>query len=118
LKPGRQAQNARLSAVPGKHSINVLGQPLRAFPTLVTVKGIHAFRPGQQIMVHDTYTGLWDEPSALERERAIDFMDNTTCAPSITEADRRRLLGSTMDTHALTFLVGSVMCFQHAFFSD
>jgi hypothetical protein len=104
LEPGRQAQNARHSAAPGKHSVNVPGQPLRAFSTFVTVKGSHAFRPGQQSMVHDTYTGLWDEPSALERERAMGFMDNTTCAPSITEADRRRLLGSTMDMHALTFL--------------
>jgi site-specific DNA-cytosine methylase len=118
LEPGRQAQNARHSAAPGRYSVNVPGQPLRAFSTFVTVKGSHAFRPGQQSMVQDTRTGLWDEPSALERERAMGFMDNTTCAPFITEADRRRLLGSTMDMHALTFLVGSVMCFQHAFFSD
>jgi hypothetical protein len=89
LEPGRQAQNARNSAAPGKHSVNVPGQPLRAFSTFVTVKGSHAFRPGQQSMVHDTSTGLWDEPSALERERAMGFMDNTTCAPSLTEADRR-----------------------------
>jgi site-specific DNA-cytosine methylase len=118
VEPGRQAQNARHSAAPGRYSVNVPGQPLRAFATFVTVKGSHAFRPGQQSMVQDTHTSLWDEPSALERERAMGFMDNTTCAPSITEADRRQLLGSTMDMHALTFLVGSVMCFQHAFFSD
>jgi hypothetical protein len=55
--------------------------------------------PASNGMVQDTYTGLWDEPSALERERAMGFMDHTTCAPSITEADRRRLLGSTMDMH-------------------
>jgi site-specific DNA-cytosine methylase len=118
LEPGRQAQNAKHSAAPGRHSVNVRGQPLRAFSTFVTVKGSHAFRPGQQSMVQNTATGLWNEPFALERERAMGFMDNTTCAPSITKADRRLLLGSTMDMHALTFLVGSVMCFQHAFFLD
>jgi site-specific DNA-cytosine methylase len=48
LEPGRQAQNARHSTAPKKHSVNVPGQPLRAFSTFVTVKGSHAFRPGQQ----------------------------------------------------------------------
>jgi hypothetical protein len=66
LEPGRQTQNARHSAAPGRYSVNVPGQPLRAFSTFVTVKGSHAFRPGQQSMVQDTRTGLWDEPSALE----------------------------------------------------
>jgi hypothetical protein len=65
-EPGRQAQNARHSAASKKHSVNMPGQPLRAFSTFVTVKGSHAFRPGQQSMVHDTYTGLWDESPALE----------------------------------------------------
>jgi hypothetical protein len=118
LEPDHQAQNAKHSAAPGRHSVNVPGQPLRAFSTFVNVKGSHAFRPGQQSMVQNTATGLWDEPSALERERTMGFMDNTTCASSITKADRRRLLESTMDMHALTFLVVSVMCFQHAFFPD
>ena len=60
------------------------------------------------------------EPTALERERAMGFMENTTAAPTdrIKEADRRRLLGSTMDMHALTFLVGCIQVFQQAFFAD
>jgi hypothetical protein len=57
LEPGRQAQNAKHSAAPGRHSVNVPGQPLRAFLTFVTVRGSHAFRPGQQSMVQDTATG-------------------------------------------------------------
>ena len=63
--------------------------------------------------------GEQEEPTALERERAMGFMENTTEAgPPITEADRRRLLGSTMDMHALTFLVSIIKCFQFAFFTD
>ncbi|GAQ87977.1 hypothetical protein KFL_003910030 [Klebsormidium nitens] len=63
--------------------------------------------------------GSWDEPTALERERAMGFMDGTThVCPSISEADRRRILGSTMDMHSLHFLVGSIHCFQAAFFTD
>ena len=47
--------------------------------------------------------GEQEEPTALERERAMGFMENTTQAgPPITESDRRRLLGSTNDMHALT----------------
>jgi hypothetical protein len=60
------------------------------------------------------------EPNALERERAMGFMEGTTAepSPSITEADRRRILGGTMDMHGLTFLVGSILVFQEAFFAD
>jgi hypothetical protein len=60
------------------------------------------------------------EPTALERERAMGFMEGTTAEPShsVIEADRRRILGGTMDMHALTFLVGSILVFQKAFFAD
>ncbi|GAQ93649.1 hypothetical protein KFL_017580010 [Klebsormidium nitens] len=64
-------------------------------------------------------SGFWNEPTALERERAMGFMDDTTkVCPSISEADRRRILGSTMDMHALQFIIGSIQCFQFAFFTD
>jgi hypothetical protein len=53
------------------------------------------------------------EPTAIERERAMGFMEGTTAEPShsVTKADRRRILGGTMDMHALTFLVGSILVF-------
>jgi hypothetical protein len=118
LEPGRQAQNAHHARAPGKHYVNVPGEPLRAFATFVTVKGSYAYRAGQQSLVQ-TNTGIHEEPTALERERATGFMDNTTrVGPAILEADRRRILGGTMDMHALTFLIGSILCFQGAFFTD
>jgi hypothetical protein len=50
----------------------------------------------------------------------MGFMENATAAPAdwIKEADCRRLLGSTMDMHALTFPVGRIRVFQQAFFAD
>ena len=118
LQPGHTAQTARHDRAPGRHSVNVVGQPLRAFATFVTVRGSYAYRAGQHSLIRQA-NGTWDEPTALERERAMGFMDNTTkVCPSISEADRRRILGSTMDLHALQFLVGGIQCFQMAMFSD
>ena len=118
LEPGRRAQLAKHNHAPGRHSVNVPGQPLRALSTFVTVRGSHAYQFGQQSMIQKA-DGSWDEPTALERERAMGFMDGTThVCPSISEADRRRILGSTMDMHSLHFLVGSIHYFQAAFFND
>ena len=118
LQHGHRAQNAQHARAPGKVSVNVRGQPLRALSTFVTVRGSHAYHPGQQSMIQQA-NGFWDEPTALERERAMGFMDDTTkVCPSISEADRRRILGSTMDMHALQFIIGSIQCFQFAFFTD
>ena len=118
LEPGHRAQNASHARAPGRHSVNVRGEPLRALSTFVTVRGSYAYQPGQQSMIQQA-NGFWDEPTALERERAMGFMDGTTkVCPSISEADRRRILGSTMDMHSLQFLIGSIQCFQFAFFTD
>ena len=118
LEPGRSAQNAKYSNAPGRHQVNIIGKPLRALATLVSMRGTHAYRAGEHSMIWAA-NGEQEEPTALERERAMGFIENTTQAgPPITEADRRRLLGSTMDMHALTFLVSSIKCFQFAFFTD
>ncbi|GAQ93235.1 hypothetical protein KFL_013780020, partial [Klebsormidium nitens] len=118
LEPGRTAQAARHSGAPGRHRVNQTGQPLRALSTFVTMRGSHAYRVGEHSMIWAA-NGAQEEPTALERERAMGFLENSTqVGPAVSEADRRRLLGSTMDMHALTFLVSSIKCFQFAFFSD
>jgi hypothetical protein len=121
LEPGRQSKIAKHAQAPGRHVVNVPGKPLRALATLVSYAGSWAYRPGQQSMVVPTLGFRHEtEPTALERERAMGFMEGTTAEPShsVTEADRRRILGGTMDMHALTFLVGSILVFQEAFFAD
>ena len=118
LEPGRTAQRAKHSGAPGRHRVNETGQPLRALSTFVSLRGSHAYRVGGHSMILAA-NGEQEEPTALERERAMGFLENSTQAgPPITESDRRRLLGSTMDMHALTFLVSSIKCYQFAFFSD
>ena len=119
LEPGHTAKNARHNLASGPHSVNVPGRPLKAFSTFVSVANSHAYRVGEHSMVLDHLRREVD-PSALERERAMGFMDNTTLEPAdrIKEADRKRLLGSTMDMHALCFLVGCIQVFQQAFFAD
>ena len=118
LEPNRFAQKAKHSGAPGRHRVNETGQTLKALSTFVSLRGSHAYRYGEHSMVI-TANGQQEEPTALERERAMGFLENTTKAgPTITESDRRRLLGSTMDMHALTFLVTSIKCYQFAFFSD
>jgi hypothetical protein len=59
-------------------------------------------------------------PPPLSASALWGFMEGTTAEPSqsVTEADRRRILGGTMDMHALTFLVGSILVFHKAFFAD
>jgi hypothetical protein len=121
LEPGRRSKIAKHAQAPGRHVVNVPGKSLRALATLVSSAGSWAYRPGQQSMVVSTFGSCHEtEPTALERERAMGFMEGTTAEPSnsITEADRRRILGGTMDMHALTFLVGSILVFQEAFFAD
>jgi hypothetical protein len=121
LEPGQQSKIAKHAQTPGRHVLNVPGKPLRALATLVSYAGSWAYRPGQQSMVVPTLGFRHEmEPTALERERAMGFMEGTTAEPShsVTEADRRRILGDTMDMHALTFLVGSILVFQEAFFAN
>ncbi|GAQ80425.1 hypothetical protein KFL_000540020 [Klebsormidium nitens] len=104
LEPGRTAQRVKHSGAPGRHRVNETGQPLRALSTFVSLRGSHAYRVGSHSMILAA-NGEQEEPTALERERAMGFLENSTQAgPPITESDRRRLLGSTMDMHALTFL--------------
>jgi hypothetical protein len=80
---GQQSKIAKHAQAPGRHVVNVPGKPLRALATLVSYAGSWAYWPGQQSMVvpilgfrHET------EPTALERERAMGFMEGTTAKPS------------------------------------
>jgi hypothetical protein len=79
--------------------------------------GSYAFQTDNSSMVPTGTLSLWDAPAALETERERTFMDTPTwTGPSVNEVDSRPLWKSTMDIHALTFTVGSAMCFQHTFF--
>jgi hypothetical protein len=92
--------------------------PAPLISAMIGEAGSYAFRPDETYTVQIGTIRLWDDaPAALETERERTIMDDPIwTGPSINEGDSRPLLKSTMDMRALTFTIGSAMCFQHAFF--
>jgi hypothetical protein len=111
LEPGRFAQTFQHNKAPGPHIVNIPERPLKAFATFVTVADSHAYSAGGQSLV--VKRGGFSTPQAVERESAMGFMRGTTLLdPPNSEADRRRLLGGTIDLFAMTILVGAAKTFQ------
>ncbi|GJP66280.1 hypothetical protein CLOP_g23170 [Closterium sp. NIES-67] len=86
-----------------------VGAPRQAWPTLVATPGSYAFRmqdgqPGPG-MVQVLSTGEWEEPLAVERERAIGYLRNATAVEGVMEAERWRALGGAIDQHTLVWLM-------------
>ena len=116
IEPHHEAQLAAHESVPGSYVVNEKGKPLRAFSTFVTVKGSHAYRDNGHSLLVNIHTNQLEEPSANEREAAMGFMVGTTQNPAVSEADRVRMLGGTMDMHQIKYVTGAILVFQHAFF--
>jgi hypothetical protein len=111
LEPGRFAQIYQHNRAPGLHTVNIPGRPLKAFATFVTIADSHAYSAGGQSLVFGT--AGFSAPIAVERETTMGFMRGTTLLdPPNSEAERRRLLGGTIDLFAMTFLVGAAKAFQ------
>jgi hypothetical protein len=73
LEPGREAQLALHDRAPGPHSVNIVGEPLKAFSTFVTLKRSDAYRSQAQSLVYSASRKL-EAPSLLEKERAMGFL--------------------------------------------
>jgi hypothetical protein len=73
LEPDRKAQLASHDRAPGPHSVNVVGEPLKAFSTFVTLKRSDAYRSQAQSLVYSALRKL-EAPSLLEKERAMGFL--------------------------------------------
>jgi hypothetical protein len=73
LEPGQRAQLAQHDRAPGPHSVNIVGEPLKAFSTFVTLKQSDASRSHAQSLVFTQQQELVP-PSLSERERAMGFM--------------------------------------------
>jgi hypothetical protein len=108
LELGRRAQLAQHNRAPGPHSVNIVGEPLKAFSTFVTLKQSDAYRSQAQSLVYSQLRKL-EAPSLLERERAMDFLGGMfqCLTPPLNEASCLRLLGGSMELFQLTFLFGS-----------
>jgi hypothetical protein len=104
---------AQHNRAPGPHSVNIVGEPLKAFSTFVTLKQSDAYRSQAQSLVYSQSKQL-EAPSLFERERAIGFLGGMSqcLTPPLNEASCLRLLGGLMDLFQLTFLFGSILAFQ------
>jgi hypothetical protein len=111
LEPGRKAQLAQHERAPGAHSVNKVGEPLKAFSTFVTLKRSDAYRSQAQSLVITTQQ---QPPSLRERERAMGFAGGMCQAltPPLNETSCLRLLMGSMDLFQLTFLFGSISLFR------
>jgi hypothetical protein len=111
LELGRFAQTCQHNNSLGPHTVNISGRPLKAFATFVTIADLHAYSAGGQSPVLGAEG--FSAPVAMERETAMGFMRGTTLVdPPNSQAERRRLLGGTIDLFAMTFLVGAAKAFQ------
>lgn len=105
---------------------NVIGEPVRVLPTLVSMPGSRAFRVGNNGVVwrridHDAdgIVTVADEPNADERERMLGYATGATTSPGTPEATRRAILGRCIDANMITgvFLV-SVRLAEEGCFSS
>jgi hypothetical protein len=111
LEPKRFAQICQHNRAPRAHIVNILGRPLKAFATFVTVADSHGSSAKGQSLVLGAEG--FSAPVAVEQETAMGFMRGTTLLdPPNSKAERRRLLGGTIDLFAMTFLAGPAKAFQ------
>jgi hypothetical protein len=112
LEADRMAQLASHDRAPGLHSVNIVGELLKAFLTFVTLKRSDAYCSQVRLLV-DSASRKLEAPSLLEKERAMGFfggMSQALSAP-LNEFSSLRLLGGSMDLFQLRFLFGSILAF-------
>ncbi|CAI7795347.1 unnamed protein product [Closterium sp. NIES-53] len=112
LEPGHRPAQVTVPDFKAQYPCNEVGAPRQAWPTITASAGSYAFskkrdQPGPG-MVEVVATGEWEEPLAVERERAMGYLRNATAAPGVTEEARRRALGGAIDQHALVWLIRGI----------
>ena len=112
LDAGRHSQTVVQADTAPLALVNNVGQPRLALPTLMSHPQSFAYRDGGPGMVFDTSTQRLDEPCADERERAMGFPTGTTCAPTLTESQRRQILGQAMDLNSMVWFLGICLAAQ------
>jgi hypothetical protein len=93
--------------------MNIVGEPLKALSTFVTLKRSDAYCSQAQSLVYSASRKL-EAPSLLEKERATGFLGgmSQSLSPPLHEFSCSRVLGGSMDLFQLTFLFGSILAFQ------
>ncbi|CAI5520053.1 unnamed protein product [Closterium sp. Naga37s-1] len=116
LEAGRMPAPVTQPDHPTQFACNEVGKPRQAWPTFVSYEGAAAFKmhgedPGPGL-VYDCTAGEWQEPTALERELAMGFMEDATAHPEVTEAERRRALGRAMDLNVMHWLMATIQMYH------
>jgi hypothetical protein len=106
LEPGRSPMPVTYASRAPWYPCNKVGQPREALPTLVAYEGSYNFRPRRAGSIWDESTQQLTEPSALERELALGYVANDTAAKSVSELERRQVLGRCMDANTVQALFG------------
>ena len=92
--------------------VNKVGVSWRAFPTFLTFQQPFTFRNRGPGMIWDAHTKTHTESLADERVRAMGFQTGTTTTPSLSEGQRRFMLGQAMDFHTMVWTVGLCLALQ------
>ena len=86
------------------YPVNVKGQPVKVWPTFVTVEQSRAFRPETKGWLYDESKKMGREPNVTERELAMGYAADCTAAKQSLVRDRFVVLGKAMDAYAMEAL--------------
>jgi hypothetical protein len=86
------------------YPVNKQGEPVRVWPTFVTVPQSRGFRPHTKGWLVDRARNMSREPNVTERELAMGYAPDSTAAKQTNISDRFAVLGRAMDAYAMEAL--------------
>eukprot|EP00854_Cymbomonas_tetramitiformis_P003451 gene3451-biopygen3402 len=105
LDPDREERPASDDVAAGHYRCNVRGEPMRAWPTMMSFPDSYQFRGNGKGTVWDKKTQKWEAPTPEEKERATGFQKGTTKAPGVTARERGEMLGRAFDVRCVSHLM-------------
>ncbi|KAK3275218.1 hypothetical protein CYMTET_16640 [Cymbomonas tetramitiformis] len=107
LDPGRAERPAACDTARGHYRCNVHGEPMRAWPTMMSFPDSYQFRGDGKGTVWDDATQTWGPPTPEEKERAMGFQTGATEAPNVTARQRGEMLGRAFDVRAVSRIMAT-----------
>ncbi|KAK3250090.1 hypothetical protein CYMTET_40515 [Cymbomonas tetramitiformis] len=105
LDPGHREQPAAEDVAAAHYPCNRQGEPMRAWPTIMSFPKSFQFRDSGLGTVWDEATQQWTEPTPEEKERAMGFQTGATDAPGVTAQERGEALGRAFDIRCVSRLM-------------
>lgn len=117
LNPQWHPHDIRWNYKPPYAVVNIVEEPRRAFPIFVSFFKSYVFRGGEPRTILDTngIEYIIEESNVDEWEYAMEFFTGTTrfSDRSISEYQRRMLLGQMMDLNCLTWILAIAVVDQN-----